>query len=292
VALRRRVDAALKALAGSVPRPSRIPAPETTAVYDRALLRGRTVLVTGAGRNIGRAIALEMARHGARVIAVDIHQERLGAVGAELSDLGGSPRGYRVDISNPVEIDAFCERLSDESIQVDVLINNVGVGDNVHRLGDLDVERWRSQFDTNVFGPLHLTRRIVQPMIDEEQTGSVLFITSLHQEVLSRNPAYSASKAALGMIVRELAVELSPSGIRVNALAPGWTRESDDPAVSGHQDYVLLTGNPIPPRYIGRAAVYLSADFFSLYTTGSVLTVDAGLGLHTYRTAQVPPSVD
>jgi len=290
MAVKRRVNNALKALAGVSPPPSRIPDPETTSVYDGELLAGKTALVTGAGRNIGRAIALEMARHGATVIAVDIDAGRLRGIEEDLAELAKSSAGYQVDVSDPADIDSFCERLRRDSVRVDVLVNNVGVGDNAHRLGDLDVERWRTQFDTNVFGPLHLTRRIVQPMVDEGRTGSVLFITSMHQEVLSRNPAYSASKAALGMIVRELAVDVAPSGIRVNGLAPGWTKESYDPSQPGHQDYVLLTGNPIPPRYVGRAAVYLSADFFSLYTTGSVLTIDAGLGLHTYRTAEVPPS--
>jgi NAD(P)-dependent dehydrogenase (short-subunit alcohol dehydrogenase family) len=290
--VRRRLNNALKALVGIGPPPYRIPAPETTAYYDPELLRGNTVLVTGAGRNIGRAIALEMARHGATVIAVDMDAERLRGVQAELAGLAKSSAAYQVDMSDLGEIDSFCERMRGHSVQVDALINNVGIGDNAHALQDLDVERWRSQFDTNVFGPLHLTRQIVQSMVDGGRTGSVLFITSIHQEVLSRNPAYSASKAALGMIVRELAVELSPTGIRVNGLAPGWTRESDNPSRPGHQDYVLLTGSPIPPRYIGRAAVYLTADYFSLYTTGSVLTIDAGLCLHTYRTAEVPPSFD
>lgn len=286
--LRRRFDNVLRALAG-IESPSRIPAPEVTSHFDPEILKGSTALVTGAGRNIGQAIALEMARHGATVVGVDNDATRLAALEELLYRVApGSHEGHQVDLSEIDAIDRLVDRLQAGGVEIDVLVNNVGVGDNVHRLADLDVEHWQRQFQTNVFGPLHLTRGIVQPLVEGGRTGSVLFITSMHQDLPSRNPAYSTTKAALGMLVRELAIELSGAGIRVNGLAPGWTTgQVDHPA--GHQGYVLLGGNPIPPRYIGRAAVYLSADFFSLYTTGTVLTIDAGLGLYGYRTAEVPP---
>jgi NAD(P)-dependent dehydrogenase (short-subunit alcohol dehydrogenase family) len=285
--LKERTKSAVRAFAGFA-SPARVPAPETTSVYDPELLRETTVLVTGPGPNIGRGLALEMGRHGARVVLVDVDVTNLRDAERELAEMGADFAGYLVDITDPAQIDAFCDQLAADSIRVDALINNIGIGDNAHRIADLDLAKWRALYDTNVFGPLHLTRRLITEMVEEGRTGSVLFITSMHQDVLSRNPSYSSSKAALGMIVKELAVELSDAGIRVNGLAPGWTHDPDT-AKPGHSDYVLLSGGPIPPRYIGRAAVYLTADFFSAYTTGTVLSVDAGLGLVTYRTMQVPP---
>lgn len=288
--IRRRLDNALRGLAGLDPAPTPVPAPEVTAQYDPELLRGATALVTGAGANIGRAVALEMARHGAHVVAVDSDAERLAAVSEELVAMAALAGSYHADVSDPLAVDEFVAAMRDAGVSVDTLVNNVGIGDNVHRLADLDVEHWQKLFGTNVFGPLHLTKRLVATMIEEGREGSVLFVTSIHQQVPSRNPAYSTTKAALGMIVAELATELSRSGIRVNALAPGWTTEQSGPPAPRRNEFVLLGASPIPPRYIGRAAVYLSAEFFSRYTTGTVLTVDAGISLYSYRTAELPPT--
>ena len=102
----------------------------------------------------------------------------------------------------------------------------------------------------------------------------------------SRRVAYSASKAAVGMLVRELAVDLAPFGIRVNAVAPGAVdnsgRESDERAI-------LLYRTPMNPVYIARAIAFLASDHHSAFTTGATLTVDAGLSLFNHRVDRFPP---
>jgi NAD(P)-dependent dehydrogenase (short-subunit alcohol dehydrogenase family) len=248
---------------------------------DQKLLNGRTVLVTGGASNVGRGIAIESAMQGANVVIVDIDDEARASVERELAQYPGWVKGYHCDLSRMAAIDKLCETLQKDSILVDVLVNNVGVVYKTCSIADLDIDEWQKTFATNVFGPMYLTRCIAHSMIDKSRQGSILFITSIHQWVIRRYASYSASKGALGMIVKELAVDLAPYGIRVNAIAPGWVAED----VAGRplpQRVALLHQCSIRPCYIGRAAVYLSADYYSLHTTGSVLKIDAGLSLNNY----------
>ena len=120
-------------------------------------------------------------------------------------------------------------------------------------------------------------------MVSNNIPGSILFITSIHQSVPSQWISYSSSKAALRMIIKELAMDLAKHGIRVNGIAPGWVAE-DKHGNTRNFSYAPLYGSSINPCYIGRAAVYLSSEYFSKFTTGTVITVDAGLSLHSYLT--------
>lgn len=244
-------------------------------VLDNQLLRGRNVLVTGAGRNIGRSIALEMAQQGANIYFTDLQPEAISHLQSELEASGARARGFVSDVANQADLEELCAALEADGILVDVLANNVGVsrhgGIQTLRTADL-----RAVFETNVFGPVQLTQYVVNRLIAAGRPGSVLFVTSVHEQTTFGGVAYSASKAALGMIVKELALELAPHRIRVNGIAPGsvYANERDElPPFAGS----TLFGTCIHPSYIGRAAVYLASDYFSQFTTGSVLTVDAGM---------------
>jgi NAD(P)-dependent dehydrogenase (short-subunit alcohol dehydrogenase family) len=124
-------------------------------------------------------------------------------------------------------------------------------------------------------------------MTDNHISGSIIFITSIHQWTIRRFLSYSSSKATLGMIVKELALELAPYSIRVNGIAPGHVEEDKNGNTITHK-YTPLYKSSINPCYIGRAAVYLSSDFFSRFTTGTVLKVDAGLSLYNHLVDQIP----
>lgn len=153
---------------------------------------------------------------------------------------------------------------------------------------DLDLGEWQKTFNTNDFGPMYLTKLISQMMVTNNIQGSIIFITSMHQWEIARWPSYSSSKAAIGMIIQELAVELAPSKIRVNGLAPGWVAEDEQGNPFTHR-YSPLNSSSINPHYIGRAAVYLASDYFSKFTTGTVIKIDAGLSLYNHRVAENPP---
>lgn len=241
------------------------------------LLAGRSALITGAGRNIGRALALELAQEGATIHFTETDPGRRAALAQTLHARFGQGTGDAADISDPAQSDALCDRLAAAGALPDMLVHNVAC--QVEQpFAATTTDDWQRSLQTNVIGPAHLTRRFVAQWRHSGTTGTVLFISSLHQQLPSGWPAYSASKGALAMLVKELAVELAPDAIRVNAIAPGWVSEERRPARAA-----LLHGETIDPAYIGRAAVFLLCDYFSHYTTGTTLTVDAGMALYSGR---------
>lgn len=257
---------------------------EPGKVMDNQLLAGRNALITGAGQNIGRSIAIEMAKQGANVYFTDLYPERCEELSRYLHSYPIHSKSYISDISRTEDSDTLFNILQQEKILIDILVNNVGVSDEEDGMESLDVAKWQSTFETNLFGPIHLTRLIAQEMVEHNIPGSIIFISSVHQEIPFKTPSYSASKAALGMLIKELALMLAPHNIKVNGIAPGWIIEDENGSPLVHTFAPL--GSTINPCYIGRAAVYLASDFFSRYTTGTILKIDAGLSLHDYKTLQ------
>jgi NAD(P)-dependent dehydrogenase (short-subunit alcohol dehydrogenase family) len=267
-----RLSAGLKAFMHPARPVVRRHGPQPVYLAVDRMLAQKNVLVTGGARNIGRAIALEMAAHGARVHCTDVDPQGCEKLEDELSRVDANSRVFRSDISKESEIDSLCRSLADAGVHIDVLVNNVGIGGN----------DWHQVMNTNVIGPMHLTRTIARDMKERRQPGSILFVTSIHQESVHRwSAAYSASKGALGMLIRELALDLARDRIRVNGIAPGFVSEDADGFTVPH-GFTPLDGSSVHPSYVGRAAVYLSAEYFSRHTTGTVVTIDGGLSLFNY----------
>jgi NAD(P)-dependent dehydrogenase (short-subunit alcohol dehydrogenase family) len=264
-----------------------LPIAPMPAALDQQLLRHKNVLITGAGPNIGRSIALEMARQGANIFFTDIDAEQCQLLAQELKAFPVTAQGYGVDMTQPECLDRLCQDLRQAGITIDILVNNVGVQFEDIGLRHSSLTQWQTTFNTNVVGPVYLSQQITEAMIEQGIRGSVLFITSIHQFTISRWPSYSASKAALGMVIEELAVELAAHGIRVNGIAPGWVA-ADEQGKPQYHPHIPLDHQSIHPDYIGRAAVYLAADYFSQGTTGTVLKIDGGLSLYNSRVAQHP----
>lgn len=255
---------------------------------EKRLLQNKNVLITGAGRNIGKSIALEMAGQGANVYFTDINSSRIEELKNELGGYSVAFEGFVSDVSKINDIDQFCMDLADRKVSIDVLVNNVGIGSTISRITDFEVEEYQRAFNTNFFGPLHLSKRISQIMIERHIEGSIIFISSIHQWAIRRFPAYSSSKAALGMMIKELAIDLATYGIRVNGIAPGYVEEDENQKPFSHK-YTPLRQTSINPFYIGRAAVYLASDWFSKFTTGTILKIDAGLSLYNHAVDEIPP---
>jgi len=245
------------------------------------MIAEKNVLITGAGRNIGRSIALEMAKQGANVYFTDSNEKRCKNLEKELSFYPVKTQRFLSDITSVEDIDALCKTLEENQIDIDILVNNAGLTPNQESPRMLDLDEWNRVFGTNLFGPLYLTKRISEIMIKKKIQGSLLFISSIHQWFIRRIASYSASKAAIGMLIKELAVDLAQHRIRVNGIAPGYIGE-DKKGRPIPNRYTPLYRSSINPSYIGRAAVYLSSDYFSKYTTGSVLKIDAGLSLYNH----------
>lgn len=239
------------------------------------LARQRAV-VTGAAHGIGLAIARRLTSLGATVIAVD-------------RDEGGLSEAFSTGDCIPVVADISTEgalrlgkQLAREHGPIQVIVNNVGITSPSGFLG-LEARDFDMVFRTNLRGPWFLTRELVRSLIGSGDGGSVLFVSSVHDTHLRLHPHYSASKAAIAMLVRELAYELAPHGIRVNALSPGWIRTKDvDTEPSRRFIERIPAGRPGEPDDVARMAIVLLSSEWSSYVTGANFVVDGGLSLHSW----------
>ena len=238
-------------------------------------LAGKRALVTGGAAGIGLGIVRRLLSLGADVVVVDRDEDALRAAAAP----GVVP--VHADLS-----DGRTARLADDLVRehgpIELIVNNVGVTSPAGFL-ELEEHEFERVFRTNLQGPWFLTRGLVRHLIDTGTPGSVLFVSSLHQSRLRLNPHYSASKAAVAMLVRELAYELAPHRIRVNSVSPGWIRtRPPDPAADAPLLARVPAGRPGEPDDVARQAVVLLSDAWSAYVTGANLVVDGGLALHSW----------
>ncbi|MEB3829140.1 SDR family NAD(P)-dependent oxidoreductase [Phormidium sp. CCY1219] len=288
--LKQRLKAGVKGFLNPSPQSAKVlnVPPEPRVIISDRLLENKNVLITGTGRNIGRSIALEMAKQGANIFGIERSANKTEQLESELKSYPIHFQSFTFDISRHEEMVQFCRELESSEIDIDVLVNNVGLKIENIGLQKFNLDDWHATFNTNVLEPMFLTQAIANRMRDRQRKGSIIFITSIHQWEISRWVSYSASKAALRAIVKELALDLAPHDIRVNGIAPGWIAENEDGTPLPHP-YTVLDRHSIPPRYIGRAAVYLAADYFSQFTTGTILKIDAGLSLYNHRVREHPP---
>lgn len=241
---------------------------------------GKTALVTGAAHGIGRATAEQLAELGAQVVALDRDPAGLA------SAFGSGPiRSCVGDVAEDPPADLL-QAIAELADPPQLLVNNVGF-DTPHGFLDLGEADFDRVFEANLRGPWFLTRAIAAEMMRAGGGGSILFISSLHDHIVRRRPHYSASKAAVAMLVRELAYELGPHGIRVNAISPGAiaTASVTSPSLEEAErlrELVRLSGRHGRPQDIARMAAVLLCDQWAGYVTGANVPVDGGLGLMTW----------
>jgi 3-oxoacyl-[acyl-carrier protein] reductase len=238
-----------------------------------ASLEGKTALVTGASRGIGRAIAEELARAGAAVVV----GYRSGAAEADAvaKEVGG--RAIQADVSDPDE----AKRLVEEAGDVDVLVNNAGLTRD-GLLARMPDEDWRAVIDTNLGGAFHTCRAAARGMM-RRRTGAIVNISSVVG--VHGNPGqtnYSAAKAGIIGFTKALARELGQRGVRANVVAPGYITTRLTEVIPAELKNVMLANTPLgrfgDPADVAGAVRFLCSDE-AAFITGEVLLVDGGLGM-------------
>ena len=244
-----------------------------------SLLANKVAVVTGAGRGIGRAVALAYARMGADVACVSRTEENSAKAAAEVEALGRRAWAVAVDVSDTAAVDAAAGKILDDAGRVDILVNNAGVTrDNL--LMRMSEEEWDTVINTNLKGAFNFTKALTRPFI-KQRSGRIINIASVIGLIGNAGQSnYAASKAALIGFTKSVAKELAPRGITANAIAPGFI-ETDMTAALDDKVRESIIGN-VPlgrfgsPEDIAHAAVFLAMEPSS-YITGQVLTVDGGM---------------
>lgn len=245
------------------------------------MLAGRTVVVTGAARGVGRAIAEACARHGAHLVLCDILDELGRATTAELVAKGVKARFAPIDLGDPASITAFADNVRQHEGVIDGLVNNAAIATNVGgaTFDAIDIELWDRVMRVNVRGTWLVTRALV-PLLRPNGHGRIVNLAS--DTALWGPPrllAYVSSKGAIISMTRSLARELGPKGIGITAVAPGIMRNeaTDYVPAERHREYEegrAVPGPQMPEDIVDIIAFLLTPGALAL--TGQVLPVDAG----------------
>ena len=242
-------------------------------------LTNRIAVVTGAGRGIGRAIALKFAAAGADVACVSRTVENSEKVAGEVRSLGRKAWAHAVDVADAAAVNAAAEKILTDCGKVDILVNNAGVTRDglLMRMSEAD---WDTVLNTNLKGAFLFTKAFTRAFV-KQRSGRIINVASIIGLIGNAGQAnYAASKAGLIGFTQSTARELASRGITVNALAPGFIETDMTSVLSAELRTELL--KKIPLNRFGQAEDVANAALFfagesAAYITGQVLTVDGGM---------------
>jgi 3-oxoacyl-[acyl-carrier protein] reductase len=242
-------------------------------------LSNQIAVITGAGRGIGRAIALKFAAEGADIVCVSRTEENAKKAAAEVGALGRRAWAHAVDLADSATVTAVAEQILTETSRVDILVNNAGVTRDglLLRMTEAD---WDTVLDTNLKGAFLLTKVFARAFV-KQRSGRIINISSISGLIGNAGQCnYAASKAALIGFTKSVARELASRGITANALAPGFI-ETDMTAGLGSELREEMQKR-IPLKRFGQVDEIAQAALFlagpgGAYVTGQVLTIDGGM---------------
>lgn len=243
-------------------------------------LEGKSAIITGAGRGIGRAIAEKFLREGARVLICDVVPERVQATVADLSALG-SIAGTVADIADPAQIESLVQEALGLWDGIDVLVNNAGIGIFEPFL-ETKLESWNRTLDVNLTGMFLMAQRVGREMVRRGRGGAIVNMASTNGIMGERRlAAYNASKAGVILMTKTAAIELAPHNIRVNCVSPGFilTELAAEGGASTEfiQEYIgkIPLGRCGQPSEVANLFAFLASDEAS-FITGESVVIDGG----------------
>jgi NAD(P)-dependent dehydrogenase (short-subunit alcohol dehydrogenase family) len=256
-------------------------------------LKGQVAIVTGAGRGIGRAIALELARQGADVVIAELDQAGAKRTAEEVGALGRRAVVAPTDVTSRADLRAMVDRARAEFGRIDILVNNAGIYKAAPTL-DVTEDHWDAIMNINAKAVFFASQAVLPVMI-AQKSGSIVSLASMAGKIGSKtNLPYNASKAAVVSMTKSLALAHAADGIRVNCVCPGfvetdmWTMVSrDQGALLGitaeeftrHRAAQVPLGRMEKPEDVAHVVAFLAGPR-SGYMTGQALSVDGGLVMH------------
>jgi len=257
-----------------------------------ANLKNKVAIVTGSGQGIGKAIALELAKEGAKIVVSDINQESIDSTVEEIKKLGVDVMGVKTDVSNSADVEKMVKETIDKFKTIDILVNNAGIYP-FKPFTDLTEEDWDKVLNINLKGIFNCTKNVTKKMMSQK-SGSIVNISSIDGAVVGGVVGftgvvhYAASKGGVLGFTRSAALELSHYGIRVNAVAPG---AIETPTVKGVMEKIpgakeamdkVIQMIPMKrlgkPEDIAKTVAFLASDD-SCYITGQLIVADGGYTL-------------
>ncbi len=257
------------------------------------LLEGQTALVTGASSGIGAATAKAMAEAGARVaVNYSSKDEAANLIVQRIREAGGSAVAVKADVSNEEQVTAMFSKVLESFGTIDILVSNAGIQKD-SSLVDMSLDQWQSVLDINLTGAFLCSREAAKEFVRRgivsdrsRSAGKIIFISSVHEVIPWAGHAnYAASKGGVMMLMKSLAQELGPHGIRVNSIGPGAIKTNINRAAWDTPEAEASLLKLIPYKRVGKpvdiasTAVWLASDE-SDYITGTTLFADGGMLLY------------
>jgi glucose 1-dehydrogenase len=247
-------------------------------------LENKVALITGSDSGIGRAIAIEYAKHGAKVI-VCYHsdEERAKDTLTNVVKEQEDAQLIHLDVSDEKDVEKKLEQVISHFGGIDILVNNSGVNGSGIPVDEMDTEVFDKTIRTNLYGTFFCSRKFIQHRKGLKKPGKIINISSVHEEITAPgNADYNASKAGIRNFMRTIALEVAPFGINVNNIAPGMILTAmnqeamDDPKVREKAENNIPLGRAGRSEEIAYLAVFL-ASAEADYVTGSTYVMDGGL---------------
>ena len=256
-------------------------------------LKGQVAIVTGAGRGIGRAIALELARQGADVVIAELDPAGAKRTAEEVGALGRRAVALATDVTSRADLRAMVDRAKAEFGRIDILVNNAGIYRAAATL-DVTEEHWDAIMSINAKAVFFASQAVL-PVMMAQKSGSIVSLASMAGKIGSKtNLPYNASKAAVVSMTKSLALAHAADGIRVNCVCPGfvetdmWTMVSRDQGKllgMTAEEFTRQRAAQVPlgrmetPEDVAHVVAFLAGPR-SGYMTGQALSVDGGLVMH------------